>query len=248
MNVLIGHEASGNTRRAFRALGYNAWSCDLRPAEDASEHHYECDIFEAIGDREWDLAIFHPTCTYLTIAAEWAYKDVQKKKIKPGTLIGAERRAAREEAVEHVKALMIAPIRHKAIENPVGVLSSRIRKPDQIIHPNQFGHDASKATCLWLTDLPPLQPTKIIQPRWVCCGKTLPEGVGKYGCPNCLGENKPLPRWANQTDGGQNRLPPSTDRWRLRSLTYPGISEAMAIQWGRYIQLMDDSINQRAAR
>jgi len=100
------------------------------------------------------------------------------------------------------------------------------------IQPWQFGHDASKATCLWLRGLPPLRPTEIIEPRWVCCGKAIPDTLGKYGCPNCCGDKKPKARWANQTDSGQNRLPPSEDRWKIRSLTYPGIAKAMAEQWG----------------
>jgi hypothetical protein len=105
---------------------------------------------------------------------------------------------------------MNAPIQRIAIENPIGCISTRIRKPNQTIQPYQFGHDASKATCLWLKNLPLLQPTKFIEPRVV------------------NGKN----RWANQTDSGQNRLPPSKDRWKIRSETYSGIADAMAIQWG----------------
>lgn len=106
---------------------------------------------------------------------------------------------------------MDAPIAKIAIENPVSIISSRIRKPDQIIHPYQFGHDASKKTCLWLKGLPPLRPTAFVEPR-IIDGK---------------------PRWANQTDSGQNKLPPSADRWRIRSKTYQGIADAMAAQWGK---------------
>jgi hypothetical protein len=104
---------------------------------------------------------------------------------------------------------MDAPIERIAVENPISVISSRIRKPDQIINPWQFGHDASKRTCLWLKGLPLLTPTEIIEPRIV---------NGKK-------------RWANQTDSGQNRLPPSEDRWKIRSETYEGIANAMATQW-----------------
>jgi hypothetical protein len=105
--------------------------------------------------------------------------------------------------------LMAAPIPRIAVENPISVISSRIRKPDQIINPWQFGHDASKRTCLWLKNLPLLTPTDIVEPRIV---------NGKK-------------RWANQTDSGQNRLPPSEDRWKIRSETYTGIAQAMATQW-----------------
>jgi hypothetical protein len=115
-----------------------------------------------------------------------------------------------EDALELVKMFMDAPVARIALENPIGVISTRVRKPDQIIQPHQFGHDASKATCLWLSGLPLLAPTQIIAPRMV----------------------NGRPRWANQTDSGQNRLGPSEDRWAKRSATYEGIAEAMADQWG----------------
>jgi hypothetical protein len=114
-----------------------------------------------------------------------------------------------EDALAFVRALMDAPIESIAIENPVSVISSRIRKPDQIVQPWQFGHDASKKTCLWLKNLPPLHATKIVEPR-IINGRE---------------------RWGNQTDSGQNRLPPSADRWKIRSATYQGIADAMAAQW-----------------
>jgi hypothetical protein len=137
-----------------------------------------------------------------------------------------------EDALDFVRLFMDAPIERIAIENPVSVISSRIRKPDQIIQPYQFGHDASKKTCLWLKNLPPLRATSFVEPRWVCCDMTLPEGVGKHGCANCNGEKTARPRWANQTDSGQNKLPPSDDRWKIRSETFAGIAKAMADQWG----------------
>jgi hypothetical protein len=148
-----------------------------------------------------------------------------------------ERAAATEDALAFVSLLMTAPIPRIAIENPVGCISTRIRPPDQIIQPWQFHHDASKATCLWLKNLPPLQPHGVVPPRYVCCGRLLPDSLGKYGCPNCLGDKAPLPRWANQTDSGQNRLGPSDDRWKIRSETYDGIAMAMAIQWGGVAEL-----------
>jgi hypothetical protein len=205
-------------------------SCDLLPSEVGGPH-FEGDVEEVL-DYGWDLMIAHPPCTYLTCSAEWAYKDKQTKNIRPETLIGAARRAAREEALVFVRTLLEAPIPRIALENPVGVISTRIRPATQYIQPYQFGHDASKRTGLWLSRLPPLRPTKFVEPRLVCCGLELAEGVGRYGCPNCLGDETPRPRWANQTNSGQNRLGPSEDRWQKRSKTYKGIGEAMAEQWG----------------
>lgn len=231
MRVLIACEYSGRVREAFRALGHNAWSCDFLPSEDNSRFHIQQDVRSILTDG-WDLMIAHPDCTYLTNAAEWCYKDDPGKKMSPGILFGAERRKAREDALEFVNLLLNAPIPRIAIENPVGVISTRIRKPDQIIQPYEYGEDASKSTCLWLKNLSLLRPTKFVEPRWVCCGSVLPKGVGKYGCPNCCGEKKPRPRWANQTDSGQNKLGPSEDRWKERARTYQGWALAMAIQWG----------------
>jgi len=217
MRVLVACEYSGRVRDAFIALGHDAMSCDLLPS-DSPGPHYKGDISDVIND-DWDLMIAHPPCTYLTIAAEWAYKDKQTKRIKEGTLIGAERKAAREEAIEFVMMLANAPIKRIAIENPIGVLSSRWRKPDQFIQPYEYGDDASKRTCLWLKNLPPLVPTKQIEPRWVI------DNTGK-----------PQPRWGNQTDSGQNKEPPSKDRWKIRSTTWQGWANAMANQWGDWTE------------
>lgn len=233
MRVLVACEYSGRVRDAFIARGHDAMSCDLLPT-DVPGPHYQGDVRDIINDG-WDLMISHPPCTYLTIAAEWCYKDEQTKKRKPGVLYGAERRAAREEALAFVSLLASAPIKRIAIENPVGVISTRLgRQPSQTVQPWQYGEDASKATCLWLKNLPALQPTSIILPRMVCgCGHTFQsEQMDKYGCPDCGGEQKALPRWGNQTDTGQNKLAPSADRWKIRSETYRGIAEAMADQWG----------------
>jgi hypothetical protein len=211
MRVLIGFERFGVLREAFRARGHDAWSCDLVPAVDGSQFHYCCDVFEVI-DLNWDLGIFHPDCTYLTVSAAWAFTDgPYHQRIKPETLVGAARRLAREEALQQVGRLMEANIGRVAIENPAtSFISARYGKADQIIQPNQFGDDASKATGLWLRNLRKLVPTKQIAPRMV---------NGK-------------PRWANQTDSGQNRLSPSPERAMLRAATYPGIAAAMAEQWG----------------
>lgn len=231
MKILIACEYSGTVRDAFIARGHDAMSCDLLPT-DSPGPHYQGDVRDIIGDG-WDLMIAHPPCTYLTIAAEWAYGDgPYHQQVKPGTLVGAARRQAREESLQFVRFLLDCGIPRIAIENPVGVISSRIRKPNQTIQPWMFGDDASKATCLWLKGLPLLKETKRIEPHLACCGIYLPDPVGKYGCPNCNGDKKPRRVWGNQTPSGQNKLPPSEDRWKIRSKTYQGIADAMAEQWG----------------
>jgi hypothetical protein len=216
MKVLIACEYSGRVREAFRALGHDAISCDLLPTEQAGPHHLG-DVRDLLHDG-FDLMIGHPPCTYLSASGlHWNGRT-------PGR---AEKTA---QALEFVRLLMAAPIPKKAIENPVGRINTAIAKPTQTINPWQFGDDASKATCLWLEGLPPLRPTKFIEPRMVCCGN---EVADKYGCPNCNGDNKPRPRWANQTNSGQNKIAPRPDRWKVRSTTYQGIADAMAAQWGQ---------------
>lgn len=196
MRVLIACEHSGAVRDAFVRAGHYALSCDLLPSEQPGEH-YQGDIMDILDDG-WDLMIAHPPCTYLCSSG------IHWNKRRP------ERAIQTEDALSFVKLLLDAPIPKIALENPIGIISSRVRKPDQIIQPYQFGHDASKATCLWLKNLPKLTPTQFVEPRYI---------DGK-------------PRWGNQTDSGQNKLPPSKDRWKVRSETYAGIAEAMARQWG----------------
>ena len=197
MRVLIACESSGAVRDAFSRLGHDAMSCDLLPTQ-APGNHYQGSVFD-LDLSQFDLMIAHPPCTYLSVSGmHWTSRGLRDPQLTEG-------------ALDFVRRLMDSPIDKIAIENPVSVISSRIRKPDQTIQPYQFGHDASKRTCLWLKGLPPLMPTKNIPPRIV---------NGK-------------PRWANQTDSGQNKLPPSADRWRQRSKTYLGIANAMADQWGK---------------
>lgn len=149
MRVLIACEFSGAVRRAFRALGHDAWSCDLLPAEDGSPHHIVGDALAVLGDG-WDLMVAHPPCTHLAVSgARWFREKIVEQSA----------------ALDFVRALMAAPIPRIAIENPISIISSRIRKPDQIIQPWQFGHGETKATCLWLTGLPPLTPTQIVDGR-----------------------------------------------------------------------------------
>ena len=181
MKVLIACEYSGTVRDAFRAAGHDAMSCDLLPT-DAPGPHYLGDVRDVLGDG-WDLMIAHPPCTHLAVSGARWFKDKQ---------------AEQAEALDFVRLLMDAPIPRIAVENPVSVISSRIRRPDQIIQPWQFGHGETKATCLWLKGLPALKPTNVVDGR----------------------------------EARVHRLPPSADRWKIRSTTYAGIAAAMAAQWG----------------
>lgn len=218
MKVLVACEYSGRVRDAFIRGGHEAMSCDLLPT-DAPGPHYQGDVRDVLNNG-WDLMVAHPPCTYLSVSGmHWTTRGLRDPKLT-------------EDALAFVRLLMGAPIARIAIENPVSVISSRIRPPDQIVNPYEFGHDASKKTCLWLKNIPKLQPTDFVEPRWFCCGIQLPDGVGKYGCPSCTGTKTARPRWGNQTASGQNKLPPSKDRWKVRSETYQGIAQAMADQWG----------------
>lgn len=194
MRVLIGCECSGAVRRAFRERGHDAWSVDILPAMDGSPFHYQRELVEhrLIARQKWDLGIFFPPCTFLTVSGSRLFKIPWRAQ-------------AMLWSVEFVKTIWSFPIEKKALENPVGKLSTLWQKPTQIIHPWQFGHPEAKTTCLWLDNLPRLKPTNILQ---------------KNG------------RWQNQTASGQNKLAPSDDRALRRSLTYPGIAKAMAEQWG----------------
>lgn len=197
--ILIACESSGVVREAYQAIGWDAWSCDILPTEQPGQH-YQCDVREVLG-LGWDMMVCHPPCRYLSSSGLW------RNKYNPGR---AEETA---KGLEFVRLLLNAPIDHIALENPTGRIGTAIRPYNQRIQPHEFGHDASKGTCLWLKNLPLLTPTKHVAPRIV---------DGKK-------------RWANQTDSGQNRLTPSADRWKLRSRTYDGIAKAMAEQWGDLI-------------
>ena len=205
MNILIACESSGEVREAFRALGHDAWSCDLLPADDSSPYHIQGDALDAARSRQWDLLIAHPPCTYLSGSGlHW-------NKRRPGRALLTE--AGAEFFMEFTR-LGIPTV----IENPIGCMSTRFRKPDVIVQPYHFGEDASKATCLWCIGVPPLR----IPPKesW---------HPGRFVEWN----EKTVRRWSNQTDSGQNKLAPSADRWKLRSKTYPAIARAMAEQWGK---------------
>ncbi len=196
MKVLVACEYSGAVRDAFIRAGHEVVSCDLLPT-DVAGPHYQGDVRDVLGDG-WDLMVAHPPCTYLSVSGmHWTRRGLRDPQLT-------------EDALMFVRLLMDAPIARIAVENPVSVISSRIRKPDQIVQPWMFGHDASKKTCLWLKGLERLTPTNIVEPRIVNGRK----------------------RWGNQTNSGQNKLPPSADRWKIRSETYSGIAAAMATQWG----------------
>lgn len=148
MKVLVACEYSGRVRDAFIALGHDAMSCDLLPTE-APGPHYQGDVRDVLADG-WDLMICHPPCTHLAVSGARWFKDKQ---------------AEQADALEFVRLLLGAPIPRIALENPISIISSRIRKPDQIIQPWQFGHGETKATCLWLKGLPPLAPTDVVSGR-----------------------------------------------------------------------------------
>ncbi len=198
MKVLVACEHTGAVRDAFAKAGHYAMSCDLLADESETKGlHHQGDVRDVLNS-DWDLLIAHPPCTYLAASGmHWTTRGLRDPQLT-------------EDALDFVQLLMNAPIHRIAIENPVGAISKRIRKPDQYIQPYMFGHDASKKTGLWLKNLPALVGTKYIPPRIV---------DGK-------------PRWGNQTDSGQNKLAPSKDRWKLRSATYEGIAQAMVDQWG----------------
>ena len=185
MRVLVACEYSATVRDAFRELGHDAWSCDLLPTDGDPEYHFQGDVVEIMYGQGWDLMIAHPPCTHLSVSGARHFAA----KIADGR---------QQRALDFVQLLMDAPIERIAIENPISVISSKIRKPDQIIQPWQFGHGETKATCLWLKNLPKLEATEVVEGR----------------------------------EQRMFRLPPSPDRWKIRSTTYKGIAKAMASQWG----------------
>lgn len=194
MKILIACEFSGIVRDAFRAKGHDAWSCDILPPDSPSEFHVETDVRRLLCDG-WDMMIAHPPCTYLCSSGiHWNLKRPERK-----FLTG--------DAIRFFLELYKANIPKIAVENPIGIMSTFYRKPDQIIQPHWFGHPESKSTCLWLKNLPLLHATNVL---------TKPDSG----------------RWSNQTPTGQNKLGPSKNRWKERSKTYQGIADAMAAQWG----------------
>lgn len=226
MLILVGCEESQAVCIAFRKLGHEAYSCDLQECSGGHPEWYlKMDVFKAIKGgllqtqagtkikiRTWDMGIFFPDCTYLTVTANKWLKDQPPRK--SGALVGAERRKAREQAIEFFMKLINCGIPKIAIENPVGCMSTVYRPPDQIIHPFQFGHPEQKKTCLWLINLPKLIPANTVEPD--------PYHVTKSG--------KTMPRWYAYADKSKGQK----ERARIRSKTFPGIAKAMASQWSNY--------------
>ena len=191
--VLIACEESQTVLTAFLAQGHDVYSCDvLDTSGPYPELHIKADVLTILNDG-WDLMIAHPPCTHLAVSGARWFKDKKEEQ---------------QEALDFVRKLLDAPVPHIALENPVSVISSMIRKPDQIVQPWMFGDPFTKTTCLWLKDLPLLQPTKIVDKG----ERTITKG------------GKSLPTWYN--------LPPSEDRAKIRSKTFPGFAQAMAAQWG----------------
>ena len=255
--VFIGMETSGELRRRFQALGFETYSCDLLPSEDGGEamaysaeglplgRHLVGDVFETLdhlySSDLWPvLAIFHPTCTYLTNSAAWAYKDPDfarypgagyHQKVKPGTLTGAARRRARADALFDVRRIFALPIRRKVVENPVGAIGTELRRASQIVQPHQFGDDASKATCLWFVDKNGNPaPEMRLRPTGQAPARIVDDGRPQLGL---FGTG--VERWGNQTDSGNNKLTPSEDRWKERSRTFPGLADAAAAHWSQFV-------------
>lgn len=188
MKVLVACEFSGVVRRAFRDHGHDAYSCDILPSEDNSPYHIQDDVLSHLDDN-WDLGIFHPPCTHLAVSgARWFKDKVREQK----------------EAISFFMEMINAPIPKICVENPVSIMSTMYRMPDQIIQPWMFGHPETKATCLWLKGLPKLIPTAGFFDR----------------------------RFVKGREQRVFREPPGPDRWKNRSRTLSGIAAAMAEQWG----------------
>lgn len=195
MRVLVACEFSGKVRDAFIAKGYDAWSCDLLPGEGLNQLKHFCGDISEVLHLGWDLMIAHPPCTDLAVSGAAHFAE----KIADGR---------QQKALDFVKMLMEQSIKHIAIENPISVISSKIRKPDQIIEPWQFGHETTKKTCLWLKNLPKLIPTNIVS----------------KGERQIYASGKSSPLWHAKTGGGSGKK---------RSITFQGIADAMAEQWGK---------------
>lgn len=195
MKILIACEYSGIVRDAFAKKGHDVMSCDILPTESEGKH-YQGDVFDVLHD-DWDMMIAHPPCTHLSVSGARWFKDKQQEQ---------------KEALDFVRMLLDAPIKHIALENPVSVISSKIRKPDQIIQPWQFGHEAQKTTCLWLKNLPHLKHTKVVS-------------KGEF---TTFKSGKKHPKWyADALKLSKH------ERMKVRSKTFQGIAQAMAEQWSK---------------
>lgn len=233
-NILIACEESQAVCKEFRKLGFNAFSCDIIESSGGHpEWHFKQDVLQVIKnkggiletgeelyiDGKWDLMVAHPPCTYLAVSgARWFYhpedKDLPIDKRRPHPKF-PYRRKDQEDGIKFFLALANAPIDKIAIENPIGIMSKHFRKPDQVVQPYMFGDSASKTTCLWLKNLPPLEPTKIVEPG---------ERV-------TLSSGKSLPKW--YSDALKAKTP--EERRKIRSKTFPGFAKAIAEQWSKVI-------------
>lgn len=192
MKVLIACEFSAVVRDAFIRTGHDAWSCDLLPSESRFYAHFQWDVLDLLSTgKSWDLMIAHPPCTHLAVSGARWWKG---------------RKADQEAALEFVRLLLDAPIPRIALENPIGKISTAIRKPDQIIQPFMFGHPETKATCLWLKNLPLLVPTNDVREEMALLPARERHRV--------------------------HHASPGPDRWKERSRTLVGLANAMATQWG----------------
>jgi len=212
MKVLVACEYSGIVRDAFLKRGHNAISCDILPSESDLGEHYQGDVRDILYD-DWDLMIAHPPCTYLSVSgARWFYhpedKHLDYKDRRPHPM-HPNRKQLQQEALEFVKLLLNAPIKKIALENPISVISTKIRKPDQIIQPYEFGHPTTKTTCLWLKNLDKLNATNIVDPIFI---KTSKNNWSKF-----IYDTYKLP---------------NDEKGKARSRTFLGIADAMADQWG----------------
>ena len=217
--ILVACEESQAITKAFRKLGYNAYSCDLLPASGGHpEWHIQGDAIAEAYSGKYDMMIAHPPCTYLSVAGAWA---MYKKDQNGNKVINEVRKKNQTEALDFVRELMNAPIEHIAIENPVSVISSQIRKPDQIVHPYHFGDKASKSTCLWLKNLPKLEPTDIVE-----------KGEFKEWIDKKSGKKKRQATWIYEClQKAENKEHLRT----LRSKTFQGMADAIADQWSKVL-------------
>jgi hypothetical protein len=228
MRVAVICEFSGTVRDAFIRRGVEAVSFDILPSESDFGPHVQGDVRKQ-NLSSFDTFICHPTCTYLCNSGVWALWD---KKTKARN---EERWQAMREARSFFIWCLTLPGR-VCVENPVPHGHAKLPPYAQTIQPYEFGHDASKRTCLWLKGIPKLVQTKFVEPTFVCpCGHRFAYLLGKYGCYNCDPKTPARSVYANQTPSGQNKLGPSDDRWRERSKTYQGIADAMAEQWSKAI-------------
>ena len=196
MKILIACEFSGTVRDAFAKLGHDAWSCDLEPSETPGQH-YQGDVMDIIADG-WDLMIAHPPCTHLAVSGARHFEQKRKD-------------GRQQQGIDFFMQIINAPIARMAVENPVGIMSTMYRKPDQIIQPWEYGHEATKSTCLWLKGLPLLKPTNIVSKGEFV---TFPSG-------------KRMSKW--YADSSKNS---PKQREKVRNKTFQGIADAMAEQWG----------------